>query len=422
MLLAIFFCIFYSLIGFWLIVKVPVIASSRLSNSVIRILYLLKLLGCYVHYYFNCTRFYGGDARFLFNETSSTLAQDTWQQALYRFFFDWSDFRWHEHFFSEHNSKTWTDIGRQLHFKFNTLCNVLTASTEAANVPLYCFVFFIGNIALYRAFSYFYADRKILILFSIFAIPSVWFWCSGMYKDGFVLSFIGLQLFYYNKSFTGNSRAWLWFWLFTILACAMRYNIAIAVLPCAMLLHLSYLLKRVAIRQVFGICITMYAIFLLGIGLVYPKIDVLKIVVTKQTEFHALDGTSALEKFPLEANPISFIQNLPSAINHVLVRPYPTEIKDVMYGITAVETYVLTTLIILLLFTIDRRRSNNALIQYCLIASSIMYIVIGYIVPFHGAFIRYRSEYLPLIFSALLCCTHLSKPLEEFVQRMNKHL
>jgi hypothetical protein len=415
MLLDIIFLLLASFVAWQIIQRVPLVAHCGLNKKTLVVLFTVKLLGGLVYYYVMMTRFYGGDCHALYLETSLAIKTDEPIQLLRRVFTEWSEFRLDENVFSTHNSKSWTDIGRQLHFRFNLLCNIATGSREIVNIVPYCTVFFVGSVALYRAFQSSFSKREPLFLMAIFLIPSVWLWCSGMHKDGFVLSFIGLMQYEYSKTQRSTSRKpWLKFCLYGLLACAMRYNIAVGLVPCMLLMVITRLLPGISVRKIFAMGLTLYAVIFFGISTIFPRINPVQQVCQKQIEFYQLDGGSELDHIALKPSVSSFVANLPIALNHVLLRPYPSEIVDAMYGISAFETYVITILIIICLWLLDGRKTDHAMIQFALCCSAVLYLLIGYIVPFHGAFIRYRSEYLPLIFSAFAACCRLPLHVEKF--------
>jgi hypothetical protein len=131
-----------------------------------------------------------------------------------------------------------------------------------------------------------------------------------------------------------------------------------------------------------------------------------------------MTGNSRLPDLPLEPNLTSFITSIPKALNHIFLRPYFTEIKDMMYLITCVETYCLTALILFCLLKINRKESNHVALQFSFIVCATMFVIIAYIVPFQGALIRYRSEYFPLLFSAFACALPSMRLLETINTRI----
>jgi hypothetical protein len=401
----------------FLLCKIPLVKNSRLSDKTVCLLFLIKVLGGLTYYYLIVTRFYnGGDGHALYLEVTKDMSERSMQEQLHYFFTGWSEFDSNQSMFSTRNLISWTDIGRQLHYRFQYVCCLLSGQREIVNTVLYNFVFFIGGIATYRAFASINEKYKGIILACVFLIPSVWFWCAGIHKDGFVMVFIGCLVYYASKYFYSHKFGdAIWVIVYTALTVCMRYYVGIVIVPSILLFFLSMHIKRVNYRVILALGYILFIIVGGTLVLQLFDINLLQILCDKQDEFALKVGASRMHEIIVEPNILSFMKSIPQALNHIFLRPYFTEAKDIMYILTSIETYVLSALIIYCILKIDRKKSNHPLVQFGFVVCATMFLIIAYIVPFQGALIRYRSEYFPLLF----CCFAVCLPSISWLQRVN---
>jgi hypothetical protein len=400
--------LFYALVCSYLILRIPIIKQSGIAPKVILALFIIKLIGGLCYHYINTVRCYGGDSHGLFLETETYLKTAISNpSAFWRYFFlGWSGFHFDQNIFSQENAASWSNLGNQINYRFSTIANFLSFSHEAVNYIFYNFIFFIGQIALFRVFAKQFPSRKSLILLVSMLLPSIWFWCSGVHKDGFVLSFIGLFLYYYYQYLQSYIfRYKLYAGIFLLFAILIRFYLSISLLPCAaILIAANYFPKKAT--AIFGLGLLFYLISFFGIATLLPSINPPAIIIQKQEAFSLLKGESFIDTPTLLPTTNSFIKNLPTAFNHCLMRPYIWEAKDTMYFLCALETMMIFILLVLLFIKIKKESYQHPLFLFCISFSLIMFIIIGYIVPFSGAFIRYRSEYYPFIFSVFIGCSN----------------
>ena len=126
----------------------------------------------------------------------------------------------------------WTDLGVQIHLKFMIFSNLLSQGSLYTNIIFYNVIYFIGLLQLYKVFYRLQPQKKWLFVFSIFFIPSVLFWCSGIHKDGWVLAFIGLSCFYAMRYL--DTKKWVYILaigLSLFLLFASRYFVFLCFFP-----------------------------------------------------------------------------------------------------------------------------------------------------------------------------------------------
>jgi hypothetical protein len=382
------------------------IRNIGLKPSIVIFLFVLKIVGGIFYSYVMNVRFYGGDSHVNYVEVFGhvqNLAKD-WKWELHYFITGWSGFDLNAHYFSKANATALSDLGSQLNYRIMYISTILSFGNEMVNIIFYNFLFFIGQLALYKFFIQIAANKKIILLAIVFAIPSVWFWCSGIHKDGFILSLFGvLLLAMYNWKSTRKHKYFFVMILALMGLFCIRYYISLLILPIWICFLITVYYSKLASWKIYIGGFILFTILFFNIHHLITPLRPADMVVKKQLEFLQLKGNSFIAMDTMKPTLSNFIQVAPKALTRVLARPYITESKDLMYLITSIETILLLLIISILLFLKKQHHANKTFIHFCLITGFIMFLIIGYIIPFSGAFIRYRSAYYPIFIGALYC-------------------
>jgi hypothetical protein len=262
--------------------------------------------------------------------------------------------------------------------------------------------FLIGILAFYRFFAHYFPQRKNTILVFLICLPSIWFWCSGVHKDGFVVTFLGLSLYYLLRYCQRKKIRYGISFLFFVLATALiRYYLIVFLLPFLGMYLLSLYKEKHAVK-IFVFGSLLFVILFFNFQVFFPNIYPAQFILLKQASFNSLHGGSFITAPKLEPNWLSFAKNIPVALNHCMMRPYIWEAKDAAYICSALETVFIFISLVGLLLSNKIKNYRQSLFLFALFFSTVMFIIIGYIVPFSGAFVRYRSEYFPLLFGVLI--------------------
>ncbi len=373
-----------------------------LSFQTLVILFGIKVLcGC-LNLYFHNSEYLTNDAHTYFTSAVTMLNDFPNQPAYYLkdWFFNWGDIFSHLNFLDSANATYWSDIGRLIHQRFMVLSTVLSFRHEYVNVVFYNLFFFIGLLGLYKTFLHFKPKQKNIFIALIFILPSVAFWCSGIHKDGFILSAFGMVSWYTIKVF--QSRNWknvllLIFLLFLLLA--LRYFYFLIFLP----LFIVHLVVRNKSKPY------LYYTALVGVGVMFflfsnqlsPKLDFMKMVVNRQQEFLRGKGYSDLKTPVLENNAVSFIKNIPTALEHIFIEPIPSWRASNKYGVTAFDSGVVLILLLVAFIKIKRKYLSNSFTWVVLFYSLLCLLFIGYTIPNLGALVRYESPFICLLLLAL---------------------
>jgi hypothetical protein len=312
----------------------------------------------------------------------------------------------------------WNDLKSNLFVKLLACANIFTGSSYYADIVLFNFIFFVGLIALYRVLNDVFPGKKILLIIGLFLLPSTLFWCSGIHKDGLILSSLGLIVYCFYKGLKNRFTAGK---IICIIICfllvfGLRNYVAIATVPA---LFCWYLASKKPGYQT----IIFATVYLSGIVAFFsakylsPKLNFPKYIVEKQAEFAKLPGTSTVQLHTLQPTATGFVRFLPDALDMAFFRPHLTEAKSLSYIPADLENILLLLVVVLALVTGRKKDLRRPVILFCLFFSLSLLLLAGYTITLSGAIVRYKSISLPLLVTPILCIIHLKKNKKEFAPR-----
>jgi len=133
----------------------------------------------------------------------------------------------------------------------------------------------------------------------------------------------------------------------------------------------------------------------------------MEIIVAKQHAFFSMWGYSDMQTPILENTFSSFVINLPSACDHIFLRPYVSATNPLKYQLAAVDTLFVVGLIMLFMLFIKRKNMQELFYVMLLFFAFSMYLFIGYTIPNCGALVRYKSEFTALLIPALVALSEV---------------
>jgi len=220
------------------------------------------------------------------------------------------------------------DLGDHLLVKLLALFNLVSNSNYYVKVVLFSSVSIWGHYFLFRIFENFYAGRRRLLFIIVFLFPPLLFWESGIRKDA--LLFVGVTgtIWFFQKFILYQKRYYylLISFLFLILTIITRNFVGLSL----MITGLFYLALRLPFRRsyiIIAFLIIAFTAFFSTTQLNDAYNLPLKIA-ERQAAFLALKGGSYVPTQILQPTMMGYLSNLPGAIDHVLFRPYLTDIKS----------------------------------------------------------------------------------------------
>ncbi len=381
--------------------------DSGLSVYILLFLFVLKISAGCLNLYIHCHEYLTNDV--LFYHEQSLLELQKFQGRplafLSDFFFNWGNFSEHCNMLSRENMRYWSDLGVLIHVKYMNLANLFTGGNLYVNVIFFNVIYFLGSLYLYKLFYLLQPRKKWMFVFSVFLVPSVLFWCSGIHKDGWVLAAIGFSLFTIMKFHTTQKRKYLfWLSISLLLLLLSRYFVFFCFFPPLML----WFFYRKTDKGVLWFAITYIVLLILffTVGNFTP-FEPLDIIIAKQQSFFSLRGYSDMQTSILDHHVSSFVANFPEACNHIFLRPYYNSGDLLKYQVAAIDSWLVCALYILCALYIRRGHVHQLFYMMLLVFALSMYLFIGYTIPNCGALVRYKSEFTVILLSAMFALSEI---------------
>jgi hypothetical protein len=305
--------------------------------------------------------------------------------------------------FSGENSY-WNDLKSNVIIKIMALMNVITLKGYYSNIILFNFLFLFGLIALFKVFNKTFPNKKNLLIVSIFLLPSTLFWCSGIHKDGLILSATGLLVYLFYK---GLRERFIIKEIIIMIVCisiifALRNYVLFALLPALLCWYVSEKKCVKPITIFFLVYITGLIAFFL-VPFIIPALNFPLFLSNKQNEFLQLQGTSAVAATELQPTLQSYLSYLPSALDMAFLRPHLTEVKNISYIPAMLENLLLLLIIALAVFLFNKKQSVRPVVLFFIFFAISVLMISGFTITFSGAIVRYKSFVLPLLITPAVC-------------------
>lgn len=302
----------------------------------------------------------------------------------------------------------WNDLKSNIPIKLLAIMNIITNDSYYTDIILFNFIFFIGLVALYKLFFHYYPQQKWLVIIGVFLLPSCLFWCSGIHKDGLILSALSILLYLFDKCMKrGFSLKYLSpIFLASLLLFSLRNYLFFALVPALFCWFITQKYPAKS-RAIFFITYSTIIFITIITTLILPSLNPLVILSDKQHEFLQLGGGSSVISQPLLPTFKSFIKYLPNALDMGFLRPHVNEVSNPAYIPAIVETVLVLLLITFSLFFNWRKLKATPFFLFMIFFSISIVMICGYTIPITGAIVRYRSIVLPLLITPLLCSQNL---------------
>ena len=258
-------------------------------------------------------------------------------------------------------------------------------------------------MGIYRVLVSTFAPGKWPVLVGVFLVPSTIFWCSGIHKDGLILSSLGLIIYVTNKALVqGFKYKYLALGLFCLVFIFLLRNyIAIALIPaivCWCLAHNNSAIRKWIFPLVY---VTGVALFFI-LPYFEQSLNFPAFIAIKNQEFRLLAGGSSIDTPVLQPDVAGFARYLPTALDIAFLRPHYSEIHSPAALLAFIE--IVFSFLILVTYILFPVTGNNKapLTAFLLFFSISVLIIAGYTITLSGAIVRYRSVVLPLLLSPIL--------------------
>ena len=308
--------------------------------------------------------------------------------------------------------------------KITAFLGLFTFNTYSAIAVIFATYSFFGSWALYLTFLKIYPQYHKIFAITIFFIPSVFFWGSGLLKDSLMIGSIGFLFYAFYNIFILKSKI-LSSIIFSCICLYILYTIRIylllAFLPPAMfwiIVENNLRIKNKLIRKLSAPLFMVIALLLItflvtNITKGNQKYDLQNIAARTKINADYLYHKSIVEKGSayylgkMDGTFGSILRLSPLALNVTLFRPYIWEVKNPFMLLSAFEALGITilTLFVILksgIIALIKRLFSNPFVTFCLIFSLVLAIAVGLNSFNFGTLVRYKIPILPFYISALL--------------------
>lgn len=282
--------------------------------------------------------------------------------------------------------------------RFNAIVRLFSFGSIHVHTVVMSFLSFIGLFSVYKLFVNFIKDKNLLLIFSIFLLPSVLFWTSGVLKEGLLVFAFGLMIYKFYKLLTKFSIIDLLIFVISVFILSLvKFYILLAAVPG--IITLIWLKFTDYKRPLLKFLIVHLSLFIIAINVDY----LLLVLHKKQKDFIiSLEDISMVGSYfnipALEPNAWSLIKNIPIAIFNTLFRPFILEAHSAVVLIAAFENLIIIFTIILSLIFINLKGiSNKPWFWFCVFFTIIVFALCGLVTPVMGALVRYKVPALPFL-------------------------
>ena len=307
--------------------------------------------------------------------------------------------------------------------RFNAIVRLFSMGNIHIHTLIMSFLSFIGLWSIFRLFENKFHKQKWLLVLVIFFIPSVYFWTSGILKEGILIFAFGLLLHSFNKLITEK------FSLIIILGLVIsiyillisKFYVLIAALPGLFFILIT---KGKPTKKLFAKYILIHIIFLSIAWVTKPIIGVSfpEILAKKQHDFINYSNSlkqvgSKIEIQEIEPNIISIIKATPKALINTIFRPTIFEISNPMMLLAAIENLILLLFMVLTAIFFSKRNLKNPWLWFCVSFVLILFTLSGITTPILGALVRYKAPALPFFGLILMYLINFEK-----IEKLRKRL
>ena len=284
------------------------------------------------------------------------------------------------------------DFERWFIIKGLAILNLLTGKSYYTDVLLFEFLIIGGPLLLFKLLARQFPGRIGMYFLLVFFIPSVIFWCSGIRAEGLLLLFTVLMI-YNGQAYARKAGIW------SALGCIagflglllIRYQFLLIFLPAFLAYWVSLKNQETSPKYFNRIYLILILIFSISLFLP-PAHQLSRPLLLAQEKFFLLKGNTQYRLDSLEPGPISFLRILPQATSNTVFRPYPWEGKNLLQSLSSVEVIFLIAGLIFYIVSPNRKQQVSHPLYWLFFFYSITQLItIGFVVPFPGAIVRYRS-------------------------------
>jgi hypothetical protein len=273
------------------------------------------------------------------------------------------------------------------------------------HVLFWCFMAMIGLSALLKLLVGYFPRKRVAMFVSVYLLPTVLFWGSGVLKEPIMLMGLGLFLLgffrYIFEEWKAKHMAYIFLGLFFLII-SKGY---LLYLMCPAILGL--LLAKVFQGRRFWLCFSVPHILIALVLLLSPfwndPLDLVGKIAWKQAAFYneaMMSGAGSVIEIPKLDSAVDLFFNAPTALVNMYLRPWLGEGDNILYLPAALENSLL--LLCLAVMVWNFRRPYGLAIPLIAFALSFVLlsgVTLGAVVPVLGSIVRYKMPGLIFLFA-----------------------
>ncbi len=262
------------------------------------------------------------------------------------------------------------------------------------NMVAFSFISFWGPFWLYQVLVHLLPAYKKWTFWVLFFYPPALFWLSGLRSDAMLFFFFSLFVSriyrqWYMQPAVKNSWTAMLAWMGMIV---IKASFALLLLVPVTGWWLTARKKWNRKKAFFATTLAALGLFFFS-SLLPAPLNLPKAVANVQQEFFLLEGKTRVDIPALDSNPLTYLKNLPAALDNILFRPYPWDANGLLQYAMVIQNIFIICMILLLF--LRRFPGRSELVEQdffwmIFLFSISFYLSIGYTIPFPGATIRYR--------------------------------
>lgn len=192
------------------------------------------------------------------------------------------------HWYRQYDYGTYND--NHTIIRFNALVMLFSFGSFLTHTVFMCFISLWGLTALYRAFSAYLAGKTKALFVSVFLLPSVLFWGSGVLKEGILLFALGFLVYSFFGLFIHRRKIVLNTLMLFLSVSLLLINKQYLLAAAAPALLCFLLVEKLNIARPFLFYV---AVYVTGFAAVYAlsltrEQDLAEMLALKQRDFNAL--------------------------------------------------------------------------------------------------------------------------------------
>ena len=304
--------------------------------------------------------------------------------------------------------------------------DLFTFSTYSSTALCFALFSFLSSWYFFKAFYEMFPTLHRFLAWSIFFIPTVVIWGSGLLKDTITLGFLGLGTYGIKKIFMdrdyGFGKILLLVLSFLVIFYIKKY-ILLCFLPAVLFWIFSgnlakvksMVLKILIFPFVMGVAFLFAYLAVLRIGGDDPRYALDNLAETSRVTAYDIrfytgkDAGSGYSLGELDGSFGNLLSLAPKAINVALFRPYLWEVKNPLMLLSALESFVFLLITFWVFFKkgfFKFKVLTNPHILFCFVFSITFAFAVGVSTFNFGTLSRYKIPLVPFFALGLVLVSH----------------